>query len=693
MKRLTFISAFAVLLAIVLALPAMATTTATPTGLLPAAYFAKSPEIHDLSLSPDGKHLAGVLVMGQSKGVKARYQLVVFDLPGLKVASRLKFGKNLLPVGITWLSNTRLVYSEARQVGSLDQPQGDGNIFALDYNGAHQRELYSVMNWGNPGTPFNMTSMIHGFPAVAGPTEAMDGQVFISITPFPHGEGTRNGHAQRTILYKVNSVNDYPKQIAEINHGNMSFFVLHDQALYAFGPNAHMQEVVYTKKTKRGPWQRMPASVVGKGFYPDYISADGKHLYVSSSLDGGPTQLVETHLDGSGRKVLASNSFGSVNTTFFTPKHNDKVPYAVTFAGVYTHGKPAITYLRDNRYSEVLKALNQQFGNQFVRFDGFSKDGSIALVVAYSGTDPGEAALFNMKTMHLRPLMRFEPWIKPVRIGPRVAFRYHNRKGLLLDGYLTFPAGVPHRNLPTVVMVHGGPIGPRDQWSYDPLQIAPFLANRGYAVLNVNYRGSGGRGPNFQKSGYRQFGTGIQDDIIDAVHWAIHKGYVDSQRICVFGGSFGGYSSLMQPILAPKLYQCAIDYAGVSDWSIEMTRSDTSHGQAGNYYLSKAVGTPAQARAISPLYMLKRFNVPVLIAQGGSDPRVPPENAERLRSALQAAHKPYEWLYFSGEPHGFTTEPHRLALLQKMSAFLRKYLGPGVTKATVSVKTAAPASS
>ena len=644
---------------------------------LPAADFARAADLRGATLSPDGKHLALVLAEHQTAGSDATEQLVVFDLPSLQVASRLNFALDRLPGQITWVSDTRLVVAEARQTGTLDQPSLDGNIIALDYDGKHQRTLYSLVGRGALGSSFNMMSMEQGYPNLAGPTLAMDGHVFLSITPFPQNEGTRNQEARRTLLYDVNTMDGYPKKVAEIDRGGMQFLVDHDVALFAYGSNDKLEPVVYSRSNGQSQWRRMPPAQVGKVFVPEHVTADGKHVYALYSALGGPAELVETDFNGGDRTVLASNPFGSVDMDWSTPGHH--VPFAVTFAGVYAGGKPAITYLQDDRYAQILKALNTQFGNHFVSFAGISRDGSTILVHAVSGSDPGEYALLDTSTMQLKPLFQSEPWIKPGQIGQRVAFQYHNRAGTLLNGYLTLPAGVPSKDLPTVVMVHGGPIGIRDQWYYDPLQIAPFLANRGYAVLNVNYRGSSGRGLGFQDSGYRQFGSGIQDDIIDAVHWAIRKGYVDPQRICVFGGSFGGYSALMQPILAPDLYKCAIDYAGVSDYTIEFDRSDTSHSKLGNNYFAMAVGTRADGKAISPLYLLDRFNVPVLIAQGGSDPRVPPQNAERLRDALEAAHKPYEWLYFDKEPHGFTTEPHRLALLQRMQVFLAKYLGPGVT--------------
>jgi dipeptidyl aminopeptidase/acylaminoacyl peptidase len=226
---------------------------------------------------------------------------------------------------------------------------------------------------------------------------------------------------------------------------------------------------------------------------------------------------------------------------------------------------------------------------------------------------------------------------------------------------------------PMVLLPHGGPIGVADNWAYDT--DAQFLASRGYTVLQVNYRGSSGRGMKFKHAGYKQFGDRIQHDLIDGVHWAVEQGHVDDKKICVYGGSFGGYSSLMQPILAPGLYRCAIDYAGVADWSIGMDYSDTSHFAAGKTYFADAIGDKAAARAISPMYQLDKFNVPVLIAHGKADQRVPFRNATALRSALDEAGKPYVWLAKPKEGHGFYTEADRTDLLQHMQDFLATYLG------------------
>jgi dipeptidyl aminopeptidase/acylaminoacyl peptidase len=288
--------------------------------------------------------------------------------------------------------------------------------------------------------------------------------------------------------------------------------------------------------------------------------------------------------------------------------------------------------------------------------------------------------LFDKAHMHARPLYQVLPWIDPARMPVRMPIRFKDRAGVELAGFLTLPNGGDQKNLPLVLIPHGGPIGPSDSWFYDPW--AALLANRGYATLQINYRGSGERGYDFSRSGYKQFASGIQEDLIDGVKWAIAQGYVDPNRICVFGGSFGGYSSLMQPIRAPELYKCTIDYAGTFDFRIRYDYSDTRRFAGGLQYFKEAIGNREEAYATSPASMMDKFNVPVLIAHGKDDPRVPYQNATDLRSYLDKAGKPYEWLAEPGELHGFASEKHNEELWNMILPFLGKYIGSGTAAAS-----------
>ena len=592
---------------------------ASPVSELPVSDFAKFPLLGDVVMSPDGKYLAASYVENQDAGTNSKYQLVVFALPSLKVTARLNFAPWRLPGEIVWVSPTRLVVAEAKESGTFDVPSLTGDIIALNADGSQQRMLYSLAARGTPGASFNMMDMDNGSPSIAGVTHELNGHVYLAVNPFPMNTDENNRVFHRTVLYNVDSVTGYPRKVAEIDHGNVNFFVHDDKPVYAITQSIQGFTTVYLPQADGG-WRKAAAGAFGKVFEPEWISDSSKTVYARYSASGGPDELIRCALDGSNKQVLASNSYGSVNHILWSPRGDHRVPIGVTFTATFNNDVPAVDYLSNDRWAQIHQALMKAFHGEYIGFDGMSSNGGTILLHAYSGGDPGEYALFDSKTMHVQPLMQVMPWFKPGQLAAREPFRFKNRDGTELDGYISFPVGVPHKNLPLVLLPHGGPIEPRDSWAYssDPQQLAGFLANRGYAVLQVNYRGSGGRGVNFQLSGYRQFGTGIQDDLIDGVKWAIAKGYADPKRIAVFGGSFGGYSALMQPILAPKLYKASIDYAGIYNYLDEFDRSDTSHFREGRSYFAMAVGDKAQALAISPSTMMDRFNVPVLIMNPGT---------------------------------------------------------------------------
>ena len=248
------------------------------------------------------------------------------------------------------------------------------------------------------------------------------------------------------------------------------------------------------------------------------------------------------------------------------------------------------------------------------------------------------------------------------------------RDGVTLHGYLTLPTDGNGKNLPLILNPHGGPHGIRDAWGWDPE--AQFFATHGYAVLQVNYRGSGGYGMKFQDMGYRRWGTTMQSDLADAVHWAIGQGIADPKRICVYGASYGGYAALENSILYPGLYKCTVGYVGVYDLTL-LGRSDFSHYAFGDRYLDVVLGDDKSTlEAESPVYQADKIKDPLFIIYGGADKRVVPENAEELMAALDKLGRKYEVMYERNEGHGFTKPQHNCELHTRMLHFFDKYIGP-----------------
>ena len=306
-----------------------------------------------------------------------------------------------------------------------------------------------------------------------------------------------------------------------------------------------------------------------------------------------------------------------------------------------------------------------------------SSDGNRLLWLGYSDCNPGEYYLFDKQKRTFRPMGARMNWIKPAQMAPMLGIKYVARDGLTIHGYLTVPVGYKPKGLPLVVMPHGGP-WVRDIWGFDPL--VQVLANRGYAVLQMNYRGSTGYGDELYREARRQIGRKIQDDIEDATRWAIAAGVADPKRIAIAGGSYGGYSALFALGHNPELYRCGISIAGVTDWPALYEDSDVAENKAAKRYWREQIGDPNKEdlRTISPISFPDKIVAPVLIIQGKKDRRVPQDQAKRMIAALtKSGHKP-ESLFISDLGHTFGDERKRTEIFKSITRFLETNLGPGM---------------
>jgi dipeptidyl aminopeptidase/acylaminoacyl peptidase len=339
---------------------------------------------------------------------------------------------------------------------------------------------------------------------------------------------------------------------------------------------------------------------------------------------------------------------------------------------------PKISYIDPNLPAAKLHmALSLKFPGSYVNFINFSEDGNVLLFSVSSDRDPGAYYLIDTHGYKVHKLFSPRPWIQPTRMGERRPLHFKASDGTELEAILTLPPGAGESQLPMVLLPHGGPHGVSDDWFFD--NDAQFLASRGYLVLQVNYRGSSGRGRAFEQAGYLQWGARIQQDLIDGVRWAINERYADPQRICVYGASFGGYSAMMTAIRAPELFKCAVGYAGIYDLAMMYKKGDIRMDKSGRSYLTSVIGKDdADLAANSPDKLADKITVPVLLVHGEDDERAPFAQAKAMRSALESAHRPYQWLTKPGEAHGFSSEKNVAEFYRTLEAFLGKYIGsPG----------------
>ncbi|ACB73991.1 S9 family peptidase [Opitutus terrae] len=336
--------------------------------------------------------------------------------------------------------------------------------------------------------------------------------------------------------------------------------------------------------------------------------------------------------------------------------------------GITYEAEKPVTDWFDPAWARIYGSLKQTFpGKQIVIVDS-TEDLKIHAVFVYSDREPGTYYLFDAATPVITPLGRVNPMIDPEKMADREPIKYQARDGLEIHGYLTRPAGQKDRKHPLVLLPHGGPFGIRDSWDFDPE--AQFLANRGYAVLQVNYRGSGGYGARFQESGKHQWGRKMQDDLTDAVAWAIEEGITVKDRVAIYGASYGGYAALAGLVFTPELYRCGINYVGVSDLRI-LVRPNEQKGRFFDLFTREWIGSDGNDLwERSPLAHVENIRVPSMHAYGENDPRVDIGHWTQLESELKKYDKPYVYLRERDEGHGFENEQSRIKFYAALERFL-----------------------
>lgn len=644
-----------VLSAACLLLPA----TAAAADLIPVEDFAHHPLLSMPRLSPNGQYLA--VNMNSDDGDS--HALAVYRVNDMtRPMSVLRLPKFELATGITWVGDTRLVVEKGKQYGSIDKPMATGEVIATDIDGKRQDYLYGFESKYSSRADTRGTDRGWGF--VDGLPTPTNGHFYMATQSWQNDDSSS--------LYDVDAGKNTRRLIGKIDVGGLSFMVGADgQAHYAYGRNDQWDYVVYHQQASG--WAQLSPAQIGGSFAPLFFTPDQKRVYARYDAGGGPTSLVEQDEDGGNRKALAGSGFGSVGNIEWTA-----LPYR-PFATMPATGLPMVSYIDANLPEAKLhQALSLKFPGKLVSFVNYSEDGSKLLFSVRSDRDPGSYFLIDTHNFKVIKLFDTAPWIDPTKMAARRPLHFKASDGMELEAILTIPNGVDPGRLPMVLLPHGGPIGVQDDWFYE--SDAQFLASRGYLVLQVNYRGSSGRGESFREAGYLKWGTRIQQDLIDGVKWAIAENYADPKRICVYGGSFGGYSAMMTTIRAPGMFKCAVGYAGVYDLKMMYRKGDVREDKSGRSYLNMVIGrNDADLDANSPDKLADRIDVPVLLVHGEDDMRAPFAQAKAMRAALDAAHKPYEWLSKPGEGHGFYDEKNTVEFYKLLQSFLEKHIGKGAT--------------
>ncbi|HQW76433.1 MAG TPA: S9 family peptidase [Dokdonella sp.] len=648
---------------------------------VPLADFARHMQFKDVKISPDGKHLAATAIVG------GNVVLSMIDL-GSNTALTVQPRNGDDVFEFWWVSNERIVYAVAQHGGALEQPIPTGELYATNVDGKARDILFgyraSESKAGSTGSHIETKQNEY---ASAWILEALpDDAKYSTIVVQPWSRTP--GESIKAEVRRIDLASGKTRTVATAPMTGAQFITDHKGVVrFAVGNDVDQKQKVYYREADGKDWELI-SSETGSGVvvWPIMFNRAGDGVYFECG--GAHNRGGVCQWDVGKREFKTLWSGLEVGPSGFEETFDRQDLFAIRSMP----GRTAVALLDKNAAeAKLLVELMQQFPGEDVHFGNASRDGKKVIVVVDSDRDPGSFYLYDAEAKKLKFLLARAPWIKPDALADMQPFSIKARDGMPLRGYLTRPFGKEEtKRLPMVVFVHGGPHGVFDQWEYDPTVQA--LASRGYAVLQVNYRGSGGSGLAFQKAGYGEWGGKMQDDVTDATRWAIEQEAADPKRICIFGGSYGGYAALQGAVREPDLYRCAIGYAGVYDLRLMKSRGDIPQTFRGEGYLDMVLGKDdALLAQRSPVNQVERIKADVMLIVGGQDKRVPPVQGENMRSALLKRGKKVEWLYQRTEAHGFYDEANVTDMYTRLLAFIDRNIGAGSKHDAVADEPAAPA--
>lgn len=649
----------------------LAATAASAIERLAVDEFAREPETANVRLAPDGKHFA---FLSDYAGVT---KLHVSDIERKKIV-RISFGGAPIlqdaPKEIDtfeWVNDHRLVVVTK----AWDMIYG---MLATDRDGGHNVPLSGWEGMAGDrvylqGPAFFGTEIVHRFLDKSGSILMLDRSRLGSHRPDIVRVDSMTG-ARTVVLKNPGEVShwgfdfDGVPRYGILTHGELSGAIYRESEGDEF-------KTVLPLKNRTGDMRVVGFDAVAKRLLVTMLNEQQRWtIFPLDPASGtvGPPLLSDPIYDIVPNRGLPGAAGIELARTFFSRAKR-------TFAGVRYYTDAARVKWFDREYAAYQKAVDRALPNTVNVLVDTSADERQFLWFAFSDQDPGSYYLTDQDKRSFKLLAATRSWIKPGQMAPMLSVKYQARDGLTIFGYLTVPVGSQPKDLPLVVMPHGGP-WVRDIWGFDPL--VQLLANRGYAVLQMNYRGSTGFGHELFENAKLQIGKQIQNDIEDGTRWAIAAGVADPKRIAIVGSSYGGYSALFGLGNSPGMYRCGISIAGVTDWPAIYEDSEAAESKSAKKYWREQIGDPAKdlesLQSISPVYFASRITAPLLIVHGKKDRRVPYDQAKRLISALESAGRPPATLILPRVAHSYGDEKERTEIYKRIVGFLETNLGPGV---------------
>lgn len=644
---------------------AMAQGTASAPVPLSLESFTRSDEFGEVKISPDGQTLAMTL------GKYGSTALAFVDRKDGKLIGGFREINGTQIAWFDWVSPQRIIYAIAEKSPSRAAPDLTGEIFAIDSNGKAQALIYGYRaGQSQIGTRLKVREASYASAHVVSALPGDPDNILIAEQPWRASGGYwRYDREARPTITLLNVNNGRKRELGTAPLSSAQILVdSREQVRFAVGWNAQGKVAVAWRPEPEAPWQEFALpGFRGDTIRPLGFTSDNAAVhFLAVPEEQSYRALYRLTLASGAIEKLSVADGADVTDAVMDFKDERVIGYAT-----YTDKLARAWLAKDDPAARVYRALERAFAGQAFGISSATDDGKLVVAYLQSDVNPGEFYLVDTSAMKADFIRASRAWIDPRTMRPREPIGLTARDGLALHGYLTRPVGPPP--YPLVVLPHGGPHEIRDVWEFD--WEAELLASRGYAVLQVNFRGSGGYGLDFQSAGYREWGGKMQDDVTDATRWAVAQKLATSDRICIFGASYGGYAALMGAAREPDLYRCAIGYAGVYDLEMMRSTGDIPDSRAGRVYLDEALGDDvAQLRSRSPTHLASSIRAPVFLIHGTADVRVDFEQAQAMKRALERAGKRFEWLALSREGHGIYDEETRLEAYERIVRFLDTHL-------------------
>lgn len=598
--------------------------------------FFRNPQKSAYALSPKGDYLAFLAPYKDRKNI---YVQAVADTASEPVRITSVTDRDLS--GFSWVNNEQLVY--VRDFG------GDENfhLYSVGRDGKNERDL----------TPFSGVRV-----ELIDDLEDDEQHLLIAMNK-------RN--PQLFDPYRLNITTGELTQVAE-NPGNITSWLCdHAGKLRVAVATDGVNSSLLYRANENEAFRQVLQTNFKETLQPLYFDFDnGSTVYALSNLGRDKLAVVKFDL-ATGKELQLIFEHSDVDVSYMSYSRLRRVPTTISF----------ITWKREYKFldptvEKLYKRLSSELGSYEVVLSSTNKAEDKFIVRTFSDRSLGAFYFYDTQSDRLTKLADVSPWLQESELCEMRPIKYTSRDGLTIQGYLTLPKGVEAKNLPVVVNPHGGPWH-RDVWTFNPE--VQFLANRGYAVLQINFRGSTGYGRKFWEASFGQWGLKMQDDVTDGVRWLVAEGIADAKRVAIYGGSYGGYCTLAGITFTPEVYACAVDYVGVSNL-FTFLNTIPPYWEPYRAMLYEMVGNPANAadsarlHATSPVYHVDKIRVPLLIAQGAKDPRVKQSESDQIVEALKKRGVEVEYILKENEGHGFYNQENRFEFYGRMEAFFEEHL-------------------